>query len=112
MISDEELNRVIDNLAINGYIEVEGIDSDTGEFLYRVSDKLKETIPDLEQRLREAFLEEVYNLWVKGFVTMDFSTDNPLVKLTEQAFNEEKLKELSLEEKTTLSTIMEAMRKE
>jgi hypothetical protein len=111
MISDEELNRIIDNLAINGYIEVEGIDAETGEFLYRVSDKLKETIPDLEKQLYDAFLAELYNLWVKGFVAMDFSTDNPLVKLTEQAFDEEKLKELSLEEKTALSTIMAAMRK-
>jgi hypothetical protein len=112
MISDEELNQIIDNLTLYGYIEVEGVDSESGEFLYRVSDKLKEAIPDLQQQLYEAFLAEVYNLWIKGFVTMDFQSDNPLVRLTEQAFDFEKTKELSLEEKTTLSTIMAAMKKE
>jgi hypothetical protein len=110
MISDEELNQIIENLTLSGYIEVDGIDADSGEFLYRISDRLKEEIPDLQKQLYEAFLGEVYSLWIKGFITMDFHLDNPMVRLTEQAFDAEKVKALSLEEKTTLSTIMIVMK--
>jgi len=112
MISDEEMNQIIDNLAINGYIEIEGIDPVSGEFLYRISDKLNKLIPNLKERFAEAFLDEVYSLWIKGFVTMDVTSENPLVKLTEDAFDYEKVQHLSLEEKATLSTIMSAMKQD
>jgi hypothetical protein len=112
MINEEELNQIIDNLAINGYIEIDGIDSESGEFLYKVSDKLNELIPNWREKLTEAFLDEVYNLWVKGFVTMDITSIHPIVKLTEDAFDLEKVNSLSLEEKTTLSTIMAAMKQD
>jgi hypothetical protein len=111
MISDEELNRIIDNLAINGYIEVDGIDPESGEFLYKVSDKLHKLVPDLQEKLSEAFLDEIYNLWVKGFVTMDMTSQAPIVRLTENALDPERVNALSIEEKTALSTIMAAMRK-
>jgi hypothetical protein len=112
MISDEELNQIVDNLVLNGYIELEGIDPDSGEFLYRISDKLNELIPNLREKMADIFLEEVYSLWTKGFVSMDFASENPLVRLTENAFDQEKVDGLSLEEKATLSTIMDAMKKE
>ena len=112
MINEEELNRIIDSLTINGYIEVEGIDPESGEFLYKVSDKLNEVIPNWREKMTEAFLDEVYNLWVKGFVTMDMTSLHPIVRLTEDAFDLEKVNNLSLEERTTLSTIMAAMKQD
>jgi hypothetical protein len=112
MINEEELNQIIDNLAINGYIEVDGIDAESGEFLYKVSDKLNELIPNWREKVQEAFLDEVYNLWVKGFVTMDMTQLSPTVRLTEDALDPEKVSKLSLDEKTTLSTIMAAMKKD
>lgn len=112
MINEEDLNNIINNLALNGYIEIEGIDPESGEFLYKVSDRLNELIPDWHQRVQEAFLDEVYNLWVKGFVTMDVTLRVPTVKLTENAFDENKIKNLSLDEKTTLATIIAAMKQD
>lgn len=112
MFDEEEIKEVIDRLIIAGYIEVTGIDSETGEFLYQVSPSLYQQIPDLGERLQAAFLDEVYNLWVKGMVNMDTTLENPIVSLTENAFNQEKVAELTVEERHTLFTVMQAMREE
>jgi len=112
MINDEEINRMIEGMVLSGYLEVDGIDSESGEFLYRVSPKLYEEIPDLEERLQSAFLDEVYNLWTKGMVSMDATKANPIVSLTENAFDEKKVAELTVEERHTLFVVMQAMRQE
>lgn len=110
MINEEEVNKMIESMILAGYVELDGIDSETGEFLYRVSPKLYEAIPDLEEKLQAAFLDEVYNLWVKGMVNMDTTQLNPTVSLTENAFDEEKVSQLTIEERHTLFIVMQAMR--
>lgn len=112
MINDEEVNKMIERMVLSGYLEIDGIDSESGEFLYRVSPELYEEIPDLEERLQSAFLDEVYNLWVKGMVNMDTTEINPVVSLTENAFDEKKVAELTMEERHTLFVVMQAMRQE
>lgn len=112
MINDKEISQMIDNMVMSGYLEVDGIDAESGEFLYRVSSKLYEQIPDLAERLQDAFLDEVYNLWVKGMVNMDTTKENPLVSLTENAFDEKKVAELTVEERHTLFVVMQAMQQE
>lgn len=112
MIDDEEMNRIVDNLVMQGFLEIDGIDSSSGEFLYKVNPELYKIIPDLNEKLEAAFLDEVYNLWVKGMVNMDTTVENPLVSLTENAFDEDKVSELTVEERHTLFLIMQAMKKE
>lgn len=112
MFNDEEINQMINNMVLSGYLEIDGVDGDTGEFLYRVSPELYEKIPDLEEKLQDAFLDEVYNLWTKGMVNMDATKANPLVSLTENAFDSEKVAELTVEERHTLFVVMQAMRQE
>lgn len=112
MINDEEISKMIDNMVLSGYIEIDGIDSESGEFLYRVNPKLYEEIPDLEQRLQNAFLDEIYNLWTKGILSMDATKANPIISLTESAFDEKRVAELTVEERHTLFVVMQAMRQE
>ena len=109
MLDDEELGKMIDNLVIAGYLDVVGIDGDSGEFLYSISPELKEMIPALAKMIEGAFLEDIHNLWVGGFLSMDMTALNPMVSLTELAFNDAELKKLSDQEKATLDLIKQAM---
>ena len=111
-MNDEEMNEMIDNLVIHGYLELSGIDSASGEFLYRVTPELKELIPEMAKNLQNIFLEELNNLWVKGFVSMDFAEKDPSVKLTDMAFDEERVESLTFEERNTLNLVKEAMQKD
>lgn len=112
MWSDEEMSEMVNSLVMKGYLEIDGVDSSTGEFLYKVNPELYEVIPDLHDKLQKAFLDEVYNLWIKGMLSMDATLENPLISLTENAFNEDLVAELEPEERHTLFIIMQAMRKE
>jgi hypothetical protein len=112
MFDDEEMNSIINNMVLAGYLEIDGVDGESGEFLYKVSPSLYDQIPDLGERLQAAFLDEIYNLWIKGMVNMDATKTNPIVSLTENAFDEEKVAELTIEERHTLFVIMQAMRQE
>lgn len=112
MFENEETNELINRLVLSGYLEIDGVDSETGEFLYSVSPTLYEQIPDLGEKLQSAFLDEVYNLWTKGMVNMDATKANPMVSLTENAFDENKVAELTVEERHTLFVVMQAMRQE
>ena len=106
----EEVEKAIDNLILNGLVEVESIDSDTGEFLYTVSSKLTEAVPDIQEEIEKMFLETLDDLWVKGFVSMDRTHPNPKVNLTDLAFDKESVSQLSYKENVTLTIIMDAMR--
>jgi hypothetical protein len=45
-------------------------------------------------------------LWEKGFLQMDVTEKNPMVSLTSQAFDEEKIKSLDPSHKYTLKEII------
>lgn len=108
---DEDVARVIDSLVLKGLIEVVGIDPVTQEFLYQITGDLDRLIPDLRKDSETMYLEMLDSLWVKGFISMDRTAENPIVHLTELAFDEEKVNALSFEERTALYTTMEAMKR-
>ena len=108
---DDEMARVIDALVLKGLVEVVGIDPVTQEFLYQITGDLDKLIPDLRQEGEKMYLEMLDSLWIKGFISMDKTEENPIVHLTDLAFDEEKVNELSFEERTALYTTMEAMKR-
>lgn len=84
-MSDEE--NLIDDLILEGALEIAGIDSKTGEFLYSVTPKMKDIMPDLYEEHLQTVNREIMALWEKGFVDMDFNEDNPIVRLSPKAHN-------------------------
>lgn len=107
---DEEVAKMLDLLVMKGLVEVTSIDAETGEFLYKVSEELINAFPTIREDTQEMFLEQLDSLWVKGFVSMDRTLDNPIVSLNPLAFDDEEVKKLSFEERVSLYTIMDAMR--
>lgn len=105
MLDDKD----IDNLIIDGYLEVDSLDSVSGEFLYKFTPKMFEEHPHLRSIIQESFLTHVVSLWEKGFVSMDIDKPDPMVKLTEKAFEDDSVAELEADQRIILHAIMRAM---
>ena len=89
---DEDLTK-LDELILNGGLEISTI-TDSGHFLYKFTDKLKDLDPELYEAVMQKMYEEVMFLWQNNFITMDITADNPVVTLTDKAFDDDALKEL------------------
>jgi hypothetical protein len=50
-------------------------------------------------------------LWESGFVEMDITEKNPIVKLTEKAFNNKEVLKLDKDKQYTLKDIIRQLRK-
>jgi hypothetical protein len=107
---DDEIDRMLNALVMKGLVQVSSIDAETGEFLYQISDELRDALPGIKEETERMFLEQLDSLWIKGFVSMDKTLENPIVSLTELAFDDTSVKKLAFEERVTLYTVMEAMR--
>lgn len=106
MTNDDDF---IDNLILNGALEIIGIEEGTGEILYGFTDKLKEVDPKLHRKFVNHFHDDIMSLWENGFVSMDVTEVNPLVNLTEKAFDEIAVAHLGENERRTLSTLIKNM---
>lgn len=102
---DDE-DKIIEDLILKGALEVSGIDLDTGEPIYNFTKKLKEVSPELHQESFTYFYTEVLKLWENGFVNMNIFEDNPIVKLTDKAFDQNEIKKLSKDERFSLNEII------
>lgn len=87
-------SKLFDKLILEGGMEFAGVDSD-GEILYSFTQKLAEINPDLHNSFMSRLREDLSILWVNGFVEFDVTSSDPLIVLTDLAFNKEKLAGLS-----------------
>ena len=101
----DPIDETIDALILSGAVEISAIDSKTGEPLYSFSPKIKEIMPKLyEQHITEVN-RDIMTLWEKGFLNIEMLTDNPLVTLSDKAFNDFEVENLSKELQMSLSEI-------
>ena len=99
----------IENMILDGSLEVSGIDEATGEFLYTFTEKLAENYPELYKETQTYFSKEMMFLWENNFVVMDVTDSNPLVSLTEKALNEEEVSKLSPEVQLMLKEVVRVL---
>ncbi|MEY3378245.1 MAG: hypothetical protein RLZZ328_1405 [Bacteroidota bacterium] len=97
---------MIEDLILNGGLEVAGIDVETGELLYTFTDKLKDVNPELHKEFTNYFHSEMMSLWVNGFIEMDVTGENPQVFITDKAMDESEISKLSKENRLTLKEII------
>jgi hypothetical protein len=102
-MSDED--RLIEDLILGGALEVAGIDSQTGEFLYNITPKLRDVMPDLYQDHIETVNKNMLILWEKGYLNIDFMDDDPLVTIADKGLDLKEIKKLSQEEVFALEEI-------
>lgn len=101
---------MLEKMILEGAVEFAGIDSETGEMLYSFSDKMKDLYPAMFNDAQNFFNQLIYNLWEQGFVSMDITEENPMVRITEKALNEEAVAGLKPELSNALRYLMSVMR--
>jgi hypothetical protein len=107
---DDMHQEVIDKLILSGALQVAGIDSESGDFLYQFTDKLKEVSPELYSEHVNHVNSELMKLWEKGFLDINISDENPIVRLTPKALDESELSKLSKEDRWGVEEIKRLLR--
>jgi len=82
----------IEELIMAGIVEVAGIDENTGEFLYDLTGDFYGIAPEIYQNRMEEMQSQVMHFWKLGFLDLDDpESRNPVVTLSEKAFDEEEI---------------------
>jgi len=102
----QEENDFIERLILAGALEVSGIDMETGEPLYNFTEKLKDVNPDLHSEVSTYFSRETMALWQYGFISMDITMPNPLIKVTPKAFDKQEVDKLDPQHQYSLKEII------
>lgn len=96
----------IEELILSGVVEVSGVDSETGEFLYNFTPKLRELMPALYNERIDFIQAEVAFFLELGFLEVeDPDESNPVVYLTERAFDNKEISKLSKTKQESLREI-------
>jgi len=109
MESKEE--KIINDLILNGGLEVVAIDQETGEMLYSFTPKIEKLMPDLYQEHLQSVNLAIMNLWEKGFLNLDLFAKDPIITITEKALKEEEIIALSKEDRWSLFEIMRLLKR-
>lgn len=100
---------IVDNLILNGGLEFAGVNPETGEPLYRQTDRLKDLDSKLSDEISLYFFGASLTLWEKGFINMDVTDKDPLVTLSKKAFDQEEIKKLDSEHRVVLQEIIKTL---
>jgi hypothetical protein len=96
----------MEELILNGVVEVAGVDSETGEFLYNFTPKLKEVMPELWNERLDFIHGEIMFFWENGFMEAeDMDSINPKILLTDLANDPEAIAELPKDKQESLKEI-------
>jgi hypothetical protein len=101
----------IDYLILNKALEVVGVDSNTGELLYGFTPKIKEVMPELYKEHMNHVNTEIMTMWEKGFVDVDLLSDEPIVTLTDKAFDQAEISKLSSDHRWALEEMKRLMKR-
>jgi hypothetical protein len=103
-------DEIVQELIEAGALELEGIEPETGEFLYKITEKMKDINKALyDEHLNMIYADTMY-FWEKGFLDVDdFTNINPIISLTPKAFDAKAISELSIEKAELFLRIREAL---
>jgi hypothetical protein len=99
-------DKMIEDLILQGALQPAGIDIESGEMLYNFTDKMKTINPSLHDEFSKYFSVETMALWQHGFLDMDVTDKNPMVRLTPKALNKLEVSKLDKNHQYTLKEII------
>jgi hypothetical protein len=102
---------IFDMLVLNGAIELAGVDPVSGEFLYSMTEKMIDIMPEVYEEHLNEVNKQIMGLWEEGFLSVDLFDENPLVNLTDKALNKEELVKLDPESLGYLNEIKRVLAK-
>jgi len=98
-------NDMIEQLILNGALEVAGVDSEDGSILYCFTPKIKEVMPELYNEHINNVNSELLALWEKGYLNIDFLAEDPIITPAQKSFNQEELSKLSKHDRWSIEEI-------
>lgn len=101
----EPEDEIMEFLILQGALEISGVDSKNGEFLYSFTPKIREVMPELYKDHLDSINKEVMNLWEKGYVYLDLLEEDPIISLSSKALDSNEVAQLSMEEQWCLAEI-------
>jgi hypothetical protein len=101
----------IDYLLLNGGLEVVGLDSDNGEFLYAFTPKIKELMPELYKEHINDVNKNVLKLWEMGYLEIDFMQKDPVITLSEKSFDLAEVSKLSKDDQWHINEIKRLLKR-
>jgi len=105
-MSNEENEAFLEKLILEGAIEVSGLDSETGEFLYGFTPKILDLFPEIYNEHINYINAKVLSLWSQGFLDVRLDENQEMViKITEKAIDPEQVNTLSKDDKFSLEEI-------
>lgn len=97
----------MDELILSGAIEIASIDSETGDFLYTFTPKLRHIMPNLWDQNLEFVFQEVIDFQNLGFLHVEkMDSKNPIITLTSKAFDKKETKRLSPDKQQTMKELV------
>ena len=101
----DPIDETIEMLILTGALEVSGIDSKTQKPLYKFSPIIKDIMPELYDEHLNEINRNIMILWEKGFLDVSLLEVDPLVTLTNKAFDDIEIEKISREEQISLIEI-------
>jgi hypothetical protein len=101
----------IDYLLLNGGLEVVGLDSDNGEFLYAFTPKIKELMPELYEEHINDVNKNVLKLWEMGYLEIDFMQKDPVITLGAKSFDLNEVSKLSKDDQWHINEIKRLLKR-
>lgn len=103
---NNEENDMIEKLILDGGLETVGVDQETGELLYSFTPKIKNLMPDLYSEHMNEVNSCVMKLWEKGFLNIDLLAPDPIITLSEKAFDKAEVEGLSKKDRWNLFEVI------
>ncbi len=110
MHSSDNSEDMLEQLILDGMVEVSALDSETGEMLYAFTDKAREQMPEMQRQAEKVFDELIMFFWENGFLSMNIDAPNPVIGVLPKALDEEEVSKLSVDQRVALRIILEALR--
>lgn len=85
---ERQIDQLFNHLVDEGALELLSIDPVTGEPLYRITQKCKETLPEMYYGFKETMDNAIFDLWQREIVDFKFGADSDkdTVRMTGQGY--------------------------
>lgn len=106
---EDNEQKIIDDFVIAGALEIVGVDEITKQTMYKVTPKMKKINPLFYKEHEDSVHSETMKLWELGFLDIDVTEDNPVVRLLPSAFDSQKINKLTSEQRFVLEDIKDIL---
>ena len=112
-VNEEDLSNIILQLVEMGALEIRGYDSISNQFIYNLTPKCQEIMPDLFEEHFKMINELAFRLWSKDIIDLTFDKDGtPMVMPKDIEYTRSVMYTLPEEERFFLENLLQKREKD